>query len=151
MVLFSNAAISQADSSVFKTLSEAAAKFRPDFSNPPNDKMTRKINELRNLRGGFNINGAIAFKLGEEKNEHKISEEQWKALSAYFSKGEGASKINNAVVWIYRDHFTYKELKKLVKFYKTTAGRKMNEEFPLIMLKCVLLMETIREELNQTK
>jgi hypothetical protein len=135
----------QADSSIFNNIREAMMQFKPDYSTPPDDKITRKIKELRDLKGGFNINGAIAYKLGEDRKENKMPEKEWKALGEYMS-GEGAVKVNNAVTWIYRSHFSYKELQQLVKFYKTAAGRKMNKEFPLLMLKSMLVAQEVKDD-----
>ena len=134
----------QVDSLVYKTITAEMAKFKPDYSTPPDDKLTKKIKEVIDLKGGFNINEAIAFKLEEDRKENKIPEAEWRALATYMT-GEGASKINNAVIWIYRSHFTYKDLKQLVKFYSTSAGKKMNEVFPLLMLKSLMAAEYVKE------
>jgi len=47
-------------------------------------------------------------------------------------------------VHIYRDHFTYGELKQLLRFYKTNAGQKLATDFPIIMLQTLVAAEQIK-------
>ncbi len=57
----------------------------------------------------------------------------------------------NAVIWIYRTHFTYKELKEMIKFYKTPAGKKVSFEFPLFMMESLKTTELIRDIYSKQK
>lgn len=66
-------------------------------------------------------------------------------VSMFLKSGNGKRWLDNAMIWIYRNHFTYSELKKLVKFYKTSAGQKMATELPLIMVKSLKAGEMIKE------
>lgn len=141
----------QADTSVYERIMGEVSQFKPNFSSPPSDRITEKIREFRNLRGGFNIREAIAFKLQEDRNEKKMPEGELDALSAYLTNGEGAQAIDNAVTWIYREHFTLAELKQLIKFYKTSAGKKMSEVFPIIMMKSLLVAESVKEKFTSNK
>ncbi|MBC8033937.1 MAG: DUF2059 domain-containing protein [Chitinophagaceae bacterium] len=131
--------------SVFEKIISSVSQYKLDTSNLPDDKITRKILEVRRLRGGFNINEAIAFKLEEERRKGEMNPEEWKKLSDYFMKGDGKRWLDNAVSWIYRQSFTYRELKGLVKFYKSDAGQKMSEAFPLIMMQSLAAAEQIKE------
>ncbi len=47
----------------FERIMSGVKEYKFDTSSVPDDKVTRKIIELRGLRGGFNINEAIDFKL----------------------------------------------------------------------------------------
>ncbi|RYF81816.1 MAG: DUF2059 domain-containing protein, partial [Chitinophagaceae bacterium] len=114
----------------------------------PNDKTTKKIIELRKLRGGFNINEAIDFKLQEDKQKGDVPAAEMEKVVAFF-KGTGKQWLDNAVIWIYRRHFTYNELNDLVKFYKTPGGRKMATDFPLIMMQSLRASEMIKEAYEQ--
>lgn len=144
-------AFAQADStwskssSIFGRLTNDLKDYRPDTSAVPDDKVSRVITELRNLRGVFNINEAIEFKLEEDRQKKEITEPEFEKLSLYFKTGNGKKWLDNAVTRIYRQHFTYRELKKLVKFYKTTAGQKMATEFPVVMMKSLVAAETIKK------
>jgi uncharacterized protein len=146
------AAFSQADSvfkanypSIFERISKSIKEYKLDTSAAPNDKITMKITELRNLRGGFNINEAIEFKLEEDKQKGEIPAAELAEFAAFMKSGNGKRWLDNAVVWIYRNHFTYRDLKQMVKFYKTAAGRKMAEDFPIVMLESLTAAEKIKE------
>lgn len=131
--------------SVFERLTREMGGFKPDTTAPPADKVTQKIIELRSLRGGFNINEAIAFKLEEEKQKGEMPADAQQKMKDYFTTGNGGRLLDNAVIWIYRKQFTYDELKDMVKFYKTAAGQKMAEAFPLIMLKSLAAGEMLKK------
>jgi hypothetical protein len=66
-------------------------------------------------------------------------------LAAYFRTGMGRRWLDNAVIRIYRDHFTYRELKGLVRFYRSPAGRKMSAGFPVIMLQSLAAGQAVRD------
>jgi hypothetical protein len=124
-------------------------EYVPDTSDVPADKITATINKLRSLKGGFNINDAVEFKLRESIQENEGSKEQLLELSRSFQNGRGKRWLDNAVTWIYRKHFTFAELKAMVKFYKTPAGQKMASEFPFVMLNSLAAAETIQKMLTK--
>ncbi|MES2882515.1 MAG: DUF2059 domain-containing protein [Bacteroidota bacterium] len=141
--------IAQTDSAtqltnIFEKITSTMATFKPDTSAVAEDKITAKIRELRSVRGGFNINEAISFKLQEDRKKGDLTEEQMKQLSFYFIQGNGKRWLDNAVNHIYRNHFTYAELKSLVKFYKSSAGQKLSANFPIIMLQSLAAAELIK-------
>ena len=61
-------------STIFDRLTKDLKEYKPDTTAVPDDKITRTIIELRNLRGGFNINEAIEYKLEEDKQKKEIPE-----------------------------------------------------------------------------
>lgn len=130
--------------SVFERITKEVSSYKPDTTTPPADKITQKIIELRKLRGGFNINEVIAYKLEEDKQKGDLTADKQKTLSDYFTTGNGKRWLDNAVIWTYRNHFTYGELKGLVKFYKTSAGQKMASDFPAIMLESLTAREAVK-------
>lgn len=132
-------------SAVFNNITKRVKEFRLDTTAAPDDKITEKIIELRNLKGGFNINEAINFKIEEERQKTETPTAELDKLSDYFNTGNGKKWLGNAITWIYRRNFTYAELKQLVKFYKTAAGQKMASEFPVIMLQSLQAGEMIKE------
>src|SRR5690606_18837629 len=103
-----------------------------------------KIVELQALKGGFNINEAIEFKIQEEISKNESSKEDLLKIRENFKHGLAKKWLDNAIIWIYRQEFSYPELKQLVKFYKTPAGQKMARDFPLVMLKSLTAAEMIR-------
>lgn len=133
-----------APNAVFERITKGMANFKVDTTAAPDDKITRKIIELRNLGGGFNINEAVAFMLEEDRQKKELRPEQVDSLSAFFTIGNGKRWLDNAANHIYRDHFTYKELKQLVKFYRTAAGKKMATDFPLVVLKSMAAAEMLK-------
>ena len=137
--------------SIFEKITNTVKDFKPDTTTPPNDKITHKIIELRVLKGGFNISEAIDFKLEEDKQKKDISIDEYNTMSSFFKSGNGKRWLDNAVTWIYRKNFTYPELKQVVKFYKTPGGKKMAEEFPIIMLQSLAAAESIRLVYNSQK
>ncbi len=151
LCLFYSLSFSQSDTStvldaadVFKRISKELESFKLDTTAAPNDKITKKIIELRNVKGGFNINEAIKFKIGEDKQKNESSIADIEKLATFFQSGDGKRLLDNAMIWIYREHFTYSELTQLVKFYKSSAGKKMSANFPLVMLKSLAAAETIK-------
>lgn len=153
MLLSTQALFAQSDSlarvNVFDRITKEIAAYKIDTTNPPDDKITKKINELRSLSGGFNINEAIAFKIEEDKLNKKMPEAELNKLSEFFSTGSGRRQLDNAITWIYRNHFTYKELKGAVNFYRTSAGQKMATNFPIIMLQSLAAAEMIRTSFSK--
>jgi len=130
--------------SVFSRLENEMKNFSPDTTEAPKDRITTMITEIRRLKGGFNINEAIEYKLQEAKQKKEISDTAYEAASAFFMEGRGRQLLDNAVVWIYRKQFTSAELKELLRFYKTSAGKKMAEHFPLILLQSAAAAEMIK-------
>mgnify|MGYP003286322833 FL=1 len=132
--------------SIFDKITQSVSQFKPDTTAPPQDKITKKIQELRALRGGFNIGKAIEFKLEEDRRKGEMPAAQMDALTHFFTDGNGKQKLDHAITHIYRNLFTYKELKQLVSFYKKSAGQKLATEFPLIMLQSLAAAEMLKTE-----
>ncbi|MEO6612333.1 MAG: DUF2059 domain-containing protein [Chitinophagaceae bacterium] len=147
--LLGQAANAQDSSSVFESISKAMKEYVLETSEVPADKITAAIKELRSLKGGFNINEVVEFKISESIQKNEGSKDELLQLSRSFQNGLGKKWLDNAVTWIYRKHFTYEELKAMVKFYKTSAGQKMAKEFPVVMLNSLAAAETIQKILTK--
>ncbi len=130
---------------IFTRMAATVEAYKPDTTTPPADKITRVIQTLRKLRGGFNITEAMEYKLEEERQKSGMSKADYDKVFAYFTTGNGRRWLDNATVWIYRNTFTYKELKQMVRFYKTTAGQKFANEFPVIMVQTIAAAESIKK------
>lgn len=137
----------QDTSSVFARITNAVKEYKIDTSDVPNDKITEKIKELRALKGGFNINEVMEYKIEEEIQKNPAAKDSMMRLAASFKNGKAKKWLDNAVIWIYRQEYTYDELKDMVKFYKTSAGQKMAQNFPIILLKSLMAAETIQKNL----
>lgn len=144
-------AISQNDLSEFKRIEQKMQSFKVDTSAVPEDKLTQEIRELRNLKGGFNINGAMQYKIAEERAKKEIPTQELDQLEAFYTSGNGKKWLDNAIIWIYRNQFTYSEIKALQKFYKSSAGVKMAENFPVIMIQSLKAAEVITEQFKKQK
>lgn len=131
--------------SVFERMTASAADFQPDTSSLPNDSITGIIMELRTVRGGFNIDEAVEFKIEEARQKNEISQTAADSLLAFFTTGNGKKQLDNAVMWIYRKHFTYEELQQIVAFYKSSAGQKFATEFPFVVLESFKAAELIQK------
>lgn len=138
-------------SEAFEKITAAVKEYRIDTSAVPDDKKTRKIIALREAKGGFNINEAIQYKLGEEIQKKEKPADELQKMATYFNSGAGKQQLDNAIIWIYRNTFSYKELKHLVKFYTSKAGQKMSANFPVIMLESLAAAEIIQKKFSQAK
>jgi len=137
------------DPDIFKKIAAASKDYIPDTSAVPDDRLTRKIIEFKNLRGGFNINEAILFKFQEEeaKAMDSASKAGIQSMSKAFFMGNGQRWLDNAIIHIYRSEFTYREMKQLVRFYRTAAGQKLASQLPFVIVRSVLAAEAVQKAL----
>lgn len=126
---------------VFDRINAEMAAFKVDTTAPPDDQLSEKIVALRKLRGGFNINEALEYKIAELRTQKNT--EGLDRMEAFFKTGKGSKWLENAVIWIYRKQFTLTEIDELIRFYQTPAGQKMAEQFPVIMLQSLKASEQI--------
>ena len=141
----------QAATELFRRITQSIHQYRLDTSAAPDDKLTHKITELRDLKGGFNINEAISFKIAEDREKNELPKADLDKLAAFFNSGKGKLWLDNAITWIYRRNFTYREIRQMVRFYKTSSGQKMAREFPTLMLQSLRAAELIKEMYIQQK
>lgn len=130
---------------IFEKIALEMKEFKLDTTSVPNDKLSKRIEKLRSLKGGFNINEAIEFKIAEERSKENPPTEELDKIEAFFKNGNGKKWLNNAVIWIYRKQFTLKEINQLIRFYKSSAGQKMAEKFPILMIQSLKAGEEIKE------
>lgn len=123
--------------------------YKPDTSDVPNDKLTRKIKEFRDRKGGFNINTVMDYKIQEDLGKNDLSKEKADKLKQEFTTGRARRLLDNAIIWLYRKTFTYKEMKQLVRFYNSKAGQKYSDFFLPMLLKSVVAAESIQKQIMQ--
>src|SRR6476469_10130058 len=99
-VLSLTSALAQTDSagkgSIYERVTSELASFKPDTSAVANDKITRKIRELRTLSGGFNVNSVIEFKMQEDEHKNELSSAALAHLKQEFENGRGKMWLDNA-------------------------------------------------------
>src|SRR5690349_11719168 len=69
---------------IFQRITSAVKDYKLDTTSAPDDKLTRKIIELRTVKGGFNINEVISFKIEEDRQKKDISDEDANKIAAFF-------------------------------------------------------------------
>ena len=134
---------------VFQRIADGVKNYKLDTLTPPVDNNTKLINELRNLKGGFNINEFLQFKMLEESQKPENDTDVFRKGMDFFTTGNGKKWLDNAVINIYREHYTEKELKAMVKFAKTPAGKKMASETPIIILQAAAAGEMIQKSFEK--
>lgn len=134
---------------IFEKIALEMKEFKLDTTAIPNDKLSKRIEKLRSLKGGFNINEAIEFKIAEERSKENAPKLELDKIEAFFKNGNGKKWLDNAVIWIYRKQFTLKEINQLIRFYKSSAGQKMAEKFPILMIQSLKAGEEIKENFVQ--
>jgi len=150
--LFQLSVFSQKDNpEIFTRISESMKTFKIDTSAVPNDNLSEKIRELRNLKGGFNVNEAMEYKIAEARSKNEMTEAEYIKLKNFLTNGNGKKWIDNSIIWIYRNHLTLEEVEEAIKFYKTSAGKKMATDFPIIMIQSVKAAEMVMEKYKTKK
>lgn len=106
-----------------------------DTTSVPNDRLTQKIRELRNEKQGLSIETIIKLKIEEERqNDKEHPKEYFDKLFTEVTAGKTGKLIDNCVINLYRRTFTEEEIEQLIAFYKTPAGKKMDNEFLIILV-----------------
>jgi hypothetical protein len=112
-----------------KTL-DTADILKADTLTVPDDMLTKKIRELNRERSGLTIQNILAIKIMEEREkDKKHSADFYNKLNDEITKGRTATLIENTIINSYRRTFTEVEIDDLIRFYKSTAGKKMDNNF----------------------
>lgn len=130
----------QVDTGFLKSLKalDTANILKSDTLAPPNDVLTQKIKLLRSERRGLTTENIMRIKLMEEQQKDTVhSKEFYNALQEELTSGSTGRLLENSIVNLYRNHFTEREVDDLIAFYKTSAGKKMDSEFILLMVQSV--------------
>jgi len=107
-----------------------------DTADVPNDQLTKKILELKKEKTGLGLESIMYIKIMEDqqKPSNKHPTDFYTALQNEIKNGRTAKLIENSYVYIYRRIFTENEIDDLLRFYKSSAGKKMEREFlPLLV------------------
>jgi hypothetical protein len=140
LCLIGQYAFSQIDSGFVKALKalDTANILKTDTLAPPNDAFTKKIKVLRNERKGLTTENIIRMKLMEEQQKDTVhSKEFYTELQREITTGKTGQLLENSFVNLYRKRFTEREVDDLVNFYKSSAGKKLDNEYILLMVQSV--------------
>jgi uncharacterized protein len=133
-------AFSQIDTAFLQRLKamESGDMLKTDTTTPPDDAFTRKIKKLREEKNGISIELVMQIKIKEEQEKDKSRpKEYYDKLLEEMTTGETGRLLENCLVNMYRESYTEKEVDQLRKFYKTSAGKKMNSEFIVLIARSV--------------
>ncbi len=147
--IFHLVGFSQVDTAFIAKLKslDTAITLKVDTATVPEDELTRKIRLLRKEKGGFTIETIIGIKIAEEREKDTVhSKEFYNQLTADFTSGKTAKLIDNCMVNLYRRNFSEPEIDDLLRFSKTSAGKKMDREFILLMVQSVKDAELLMKQ-----
>ena len=133
-------AFSQIDSGFIKALKalDTADILKSDTLAPPKDVFTQKIKILRKERKGLTTENILRIKIMEEQQKDTVhSKNFYTELQREITIGKTGQLLENSFINLYRNHFTEKEVDDLITFYKSSAGKKMDNDFILLMVQSV--------------
>ena len=134
MPLLSFSQIDTAFIARIKTL-DTANVLRADTAAVPNDGLTQKIRILRKERSGLGIETILQMKIMEEQQKDTAhSKGFYGKLLNEITTGRTSQLIDYCLVNLYRRTFTENEIDELITFYRTTAGKKMDREYLLLLV-----------------
>lgn len=139
-LLFPFISFSQIDTSFIARIKglDTANVLKLDTAAVPNDALTAKIKDLRKEKKGLNLETILKIKITEEQQKDTShSKAFYDALLDDVTKGRTSKLIENSLVNLYRRTFTEPEIDELIKFYKTSAGKKMDKEYILLMVESI--------------
>ena len=131
---------SQIDTSFFAKIKslDTANILRLDTAAVVNDLFTKKIKQLRKEKQGLNLETVLGIKLMEQQKSDTIhSKDFYIRLRNEITTGNTGRLIENSLVNLYRRLYTEQEIEDLIKFYKTSAGKKMDKEYILLMVESI--------------
>lgn len=131
---------SQIDSAFILRLKalDTANILKTDTVAVPNDAMTQKIRQLLGQKNGLSVAAILRLKITDEQQKDTVhSKEFYKKLTEEITTGQTSKLLENSLVNIYRRTFTESEIDELIKFFQTSAGKKMDKEFLLLLVQSV--------------
>ena len=133
-------ALSQVDSSFIAKIKslDTADVLKIDTTAVPDDVFTRKIKQLRSERSGLTIEAIIKLKLTEEREKDTVHPKTfYDQLQQELTTGHTGKLLDNSLINLYRRSYTEKEIDELIAFYKTSAGKKMDKEYFIVLVESV--------------
>ena len=140
VVLVPFLSFSQIDSAFVLRLKalDTANFLKADTASVPNDTFTQKIKQLLGEKKGLSVVAILKFNILEEQQKDTVhSKEFYNKLTEDITTGKTSKLLENSLVNIYRRTFTENEVEELIKFFQTSAGKKMDKEFLLLLVQSV--------------
>lgn len=131
---------SQIDSAFILKLKalDTANILKTDTVTVPNDALTQKIKQLLGEKNGLSVGTILKIKIMEEQQKDTVhSKEFYRKLTEDITTGKTSKLLENSLINIYRRTFTENEVDELIKFFQTSAGKKMDKEFLLLLVQSV--------------
>ena len=131
---------SQIDSAFILKLKalDTANILKADTVTVPNDAFTQKIKQLLSEKNGLSVKSILKIKIMEEQQKDTVhSKEFYSKLTEDITTGKTSKLLENSLINIYRRTFTENEIDELIKFFQTSAGKKMDKEFLLLLVQSV--------------
>ena len=161
LVLFTllfHISFSQIDSSFIAKIKslDTADVLKMDTAAAPNDAFTKKIKQLRTERSGLTIEAIIKLKLTEEQQKDTAHTKAfYNQLETELTTGHTGKLLENSLINLYRRAYTEQEIDDLIAFYKTSAGKKMDKEYFIVLVESVKdaeqLIKMAMNKLGKTK
>jgi hypothetical protein len=112
------------------------------------EELFRAMNIDKQMESALNQTLTLQIKQNPQLEPYK------EAMRKFFAKHISYEALKDDLVQIYVEEFTEEELRQILAFYQTAAGKKMVEKGPALMGKCMQLgMNRItkhEDELRQT-
>lgn len=140
VILIPFLSFSQIDSAFILKLKalDTANILKTDTVTVPNDALTQKIKQLLGEKNGLSVGTILKIKIMEEQQKDTVhSKEFYRKLTDDITTGKTSKLLENSLINIYRRTFTENEVDELIKFYQTSAGKKMDKEFLLLLVQSV--------------
>ena len=123
---------------------DTANVLKSDTLSAPDDESIKKIKLLLNEKRGLTIGTILRLKLTEEQQKDTLhSKDYYNKLLEECTTGKTGKLIENSLINLYRRTFTEKEIDELLTFYKTSAGKKMDQEYLLLLVESVKDLEQL--------
>ena len=137
---------SQIDSAFINRIKalDTANVLRSDTLSVPDNALTKKIKLLLDEKRGLTIGTILRLKLTEEQQKDTThTKDFYSKLLAECTTGKTGKLIENSLINLYSRTFSEKEIDDLISFYKTSAGKKMDQEYLLLLVESVKDLEQL--------
>jgi hypothetical protein len=123
---------------------DTANVVRSDTMAVADNALSKKIKLLLSEKRGLTIQAILRLKLMEEQQKDTShSKEYYNRLLEECTTGNTGKLIENSLINLYSRTFTEKEIDDLINFYKTPAGKKMDQEYLLLLVESVKDLEQL--------
>ncbi|MFA6947137.1 MAG: DUF2059 domain-containing protein [Pedobacter sp.] len=107
------------------------------------DPFEADIMKMQQLNGSQGTTDAMFGRIVAQFKASKpeVTDAKWAALKKDVFDVEVA-ELNKQLIPVYKKHFTQEEVKAIVAFYETPAGKKLAEKTPMVTMESMQLSQT---------